>query len=177
MDNRTVLQLSDIDIASVKILVKSTAESQTRRKCPPGPSSGNASYVDFTKFILLNAIYCKNSREVKFPVKTIFPGCQISRDVNPGQSNFLGCKLFMEANFPRKSIFPDVNFLRKSTIPGSQLFRKVNFPKKLTFPGSQISLKFLGKPLFPGSQLSREVNFPGKLTFPGSQLSCKVNLS
>ena len=84
----------------------------------------------------------KNFREVQFPVKSIFPGYQISRDVNPVQSNFLGRKLYMEANFPGKSTFPvsqlspEVNFSRQSMFPGIQLSQKVIFPGKSTFRGS-----------------------------------------
>ena len=42
-------------------------ESKTRRKCPPGTCSSNASYVEYGNVI-----------PFKFHGKPIFPGCQIS---------------------------------------------------------------------------------------------------
>ena len=95
----------------------------------------------------------------KIPRKSIFPGCQISRHVNPGQSNFLRYQ-FWAVKFPEIKLYMEVNFLGKSTFPESQLSREINFPGKSTFPGSQIS---------------RKVNFPGKSTFQGSQCSWRVN--
>ena len=67
--------------------------NQTRRKCPPGTCSVNASYVECG--------YVSCLMQFKFPGKSIFPGCQISCNFNPGQSIFLG-----SSTFPREVDFP-----------------------------------------------------------------------
>ena len=88
----------------------------------------------------------------------------------PGKKTFPGIKLYRKVKFHGNSLFPVSHFSQShnelidySNFPGSHISREVNFNRKTTIPGSQLrEFIFPMKSTFPVNELSREFDFSGK---------------